>query len=199
MDYLDEQGLSENTLVIYTSDQGFYLGEHGWFDKRFMYEESFRTPLLIRYPPTIERGSINSDLVQNIDLAPTILDFAGLEIPKDMQGLSLMPLLEDKEVKWRNELYYHYYEYPGIHMVKRHYGIRTEKYKLIHFYYDIDEWELYDLEKDPQELNNVYNSKEYIEVRELLHERLALLRIKYKDSRELDDMFIEYDLERRNN
>lgn len=199
LDYLDEQGLSENTLVIYTSDQGFYLGEHGWFDKRFMYEESFRTPLLIRYPPTIERGSINSDLVQNIDLAPTILDFAGLEIPKDMQGLSLMPLLEDKEVKWRNELYYHYYEYPGIHMVKRHYGIRTEKYKLIHFYYDIDEWELYDLEKDPQELNNVYNSKEYIEVREHLHERLASLRVKYKDSKELDDMFIEYDLERRKN
>ena len=199
LDYLDEQGLSDNTLVIYTSDQGFYLGEHGWFDKRFMYEESFRTPLLIRYPPTIEKGSIDSNLVQNIDLAPTILDFAGLEIPIDMQGLSLMPLLENKEVDWRNELYYHYYEYPGIHMVKRHYGIRTERYKLIHFYYDIDEWELYDLEKDPQELNNVYNSKQYIEVRELLHERLALLRQKYKDSKELDDMFIENDLERRNN
>ena len=128
MDYLDQQGLSDNTLVIYTSDQGFYLGEHGWFDKRFMYEESFRTPLLIRYPPIIEKGSIDSNLVQNIDLAPTILDFAGLEIPIDMQGLSLMPLLENKEVDWRNELYYHYYEYPGIHMVKRHYGIRTERY-----------------------------------------------------------------------
>ena len=199
LDYLDDNGLSDNTLVIYTSDQGFYLGEHGWFDKRFMYEESFRTPLLIRYPPIIEKGSIDSNLVQNIDLAPTILDFAGLEIPIDMQGLSLMPLLENKKVDWRNELYYHYYEYPGIHMVKRHYGIRTTRYKLIHFYYDIDEWELYDLEKDPQELNNVYNSKQYIEVRELLHERLALLRIKYKDSKELDDMFIQYDLERRNN
>ena len=140
LEYLDNNGLYDNTLVIYTSDQGFYLGEHGWFDKRFMYEESFRTPLLIRYPPIIEKGSIDSNLVQNIDLAPTILDFAGLEIPIDMQGLSLMPLLENKKVNWRNELYYHYYEYPGIHMVKRHYGIRTERYKLIHFFKYLLHW-----------------------------------------------------------
>jgi arylsulfatase A-like enzyme len=196
LDYLDENGLSENTLVIYTSDQGFYLGEHGWFDKRFMYEESFRTPLLIRYPPMIEAGSANADLVQNIDFAPTLLELAGLEVPEDMQGLSLLPILNEEETEWRDELYYHYYEYPGIHAVKRHYGIRTEPYKLIRFYYDVEEWELYDLEVDPGELNNVYESDDYAEIREELHQRLADLRIQYQDSDELDQQFIEYDLQR---
>lgn len=196
LDYLDENGLSENTLVIYTSDQGFYLGEHGWFDKRFMYEESFRTPLLMRYPAMIEAGSANTDLVQNIDFAPTLLELAGLEVPEDMQGLSLLPILNDEESEWRDELYYHYYEYPGIHAVKRHYGIRTERYKLIRFYYDVEEWELYDLETDPDEMNNVYESADYAEIRDELHQRLVNLRVKYQDSEELDQQFIESDIQR---
>ncbi len=193
LNYLDENNLSKNTIIIYTSDQGFYLGEHGWFDKRFMYEESFRTPLIIRYPKLIEKNSVNSDLVQNIDLAPTILDIAGVAIPTDMQGKSMKPLFEGKNKEWRDALYYHYYEYPGVHMVKRHYGIRTERYKLIHFYYDIDQWELYDLEKDPNEMNNVYNQKEYLNIQKELHNRLVELRNKYKDSRELDLNFIKKD------
>ncbi len=195
--YLDENGLSENTMVIYTSDQGFYLGEHGWFDKRFMYEESFRTPLLIRYPGHIIPGSTNMDLVQNIDFAPTVLDVAGVEIPEDMQGLSLRPLFKNDNVSWRDALYYHYYEYPGIHMVKRHYGVRTERYKLIRFYYDIEAWELYDLEKDPQELDNVYGTPDYAEVQEQLHIRLEELRVQYQDASDsLNQAFVERDIQR---
>ncbi len=195
--YLDENGLSENTMVIYTSDQGFYLGEHGWFDKRFMYEESFRTPLLIRYPNHITPGSKNTDLVQNIDFAPTVLDVAGVEIPEDMQGLSLRPLFKNDTVSWRDALYYHYYEYPGIHMVKRHYGVRTERYKLIRFYYDIEAWELYDLEKDPQELHNVYGTPDYAEVQEQLHTRVEELRVQYQDASDsLNQAYVERDIQR---
>ena len=193
LDYLDENGLSENTLVIYTSDQGFYLGEHGWFDKRFMYEESFRTPLIIRYPNLITANTTNSGLVQNIDFAPTILNVVGAEVPQDMQGISLLPLFDGNNDDWRESLYYHYYEYPGIHMVKRHYGIRTNRYKLIHFYYDIDEWELYDLETDPEEMKNVYDHPDYTEIRNQLHQSLDELRIRYKDSKELDREFIVSD------
>jgi arylsulfatase A-like enzyme len=196
MKYLDEHGLSENTLVIYTSDQGFYLGEHGWFDKRFMYEESFRTPLIMRWPGKIKPGSINSDLVQNLDFAPTMLAAAGAPIPEDMQGEQLQPLLSGKADDWRNALYYHYYEYPGIHMVKRHYGIKTNRYKLIHFYHDVDEWELYDLEKDSQEMKNVYGTTEYAEVQKDLHARLKLLQEQYKDSPELARQMLEEDLKR---
>lgn len=193
---LEEEGLAENTMIIYTSDQGFYLGEHGWFDKRFMYEESFRTPLLISYPKLIKAKTVNNDLVQNIDIAPTILELAGIEKNDEMQGLSLMPLFEGNNKGWRDELYYHYYEYPGIHMVKRHYGIRTENYKLIHFYYDIDEWELYDLELDPVEMNNVYGKEEYADIQEQLKVRLNNLRIQYQDSKSLDSAFIESDIKR---
>ncbi|MDX1315649.1 MAG: sulfatase, partial [Eudoraea sp.] len=196
LDYLDENDLAENTMVIYTSDQGFYLGEHGWFDKRFMYEESFRTPLLIRYPAVIKPNTTNSDLVQNIDFAPTILDLAGLDIPADMQGQSLVPLFDDDNENWRDALYYHYYEYPGIHMVKRHYGIRTDRYKLIRFYYDIEAWELYDLEKDPDEMNNLYADPGYTEVQNMLHERLEELRVQYKDSDSLNAYWIAHDLKR---
>jgi len=153
LDYLDESGLAENTLVVYTSDQGFYLGEHGWFDKRFMYEESFRTPLLMRLPSTIKKGKIDQ-LVQNIDFAPTFLDLAGVEIPQAIQGESLVPLLKGKTENWRDAIYYHYYEYPGPHSVKRHYGIRTDRYKLIHFYNDINQWDLYDLQEDLNEVND---------------------------------------------
>lgn len=197
LDYLDKNELKNNTIVIYTSDQGFYLGEHGWFDKRFMYEPSFRTPLIIRYPTLIEAGSVNNDLVQNIDFAPTFLDLAGTKIPHDMQGMSLLPLFSNDNSKWRDALYYHYYEYPGIHMVKRHFGVRTKRYKLIHFYYDVDEWELYDLEKDPQEMNNIYDNPDYAEVRKQMHKRLEELRILYKDNSDsLNKLWIERDIER---
>lgn len=194
LEYLDENGLTENTMIVYTSDQGFYLGEHGWFDKRFMYEESFRTPLIIKYPSVIREGIENNDLVQNIDIAPTILDVAGIEIPEEMQGRSLTPLLAQQNDNWRDQLYYHYYEYPGEHAVKRHYGIRTDRYKLIHFYYDIDEWELYDLENDPQEMNNVYDNSDYTEIRDSLHQELEKLREYYGDSDELTQQFLERDL-----
>jgi arylsulfatase A-like enzyme len=196
MDYLDEHGLTENTLVIYTSDQGFYLGEHGWFDKRFMYEESFRTPLIIRWPGKVKPGSVNGDLVQNLDFAPTMLAAAGAAIPEDMQGMKLQPLLEGNADAWRDALYYHYYEYPGIHMVKRHYGIKTKRHKLIHFYHDVDEWEMYDLKADPQEMRNVYGMPEYAEIQQKLHARLAELQKQYKDSPELAQKMLEEDLER---
>lgn len=197
MEYLDSKGLAENTLVIYTSDQGFYLGEHGWFDKRFMYEPSFRTPLIIRYPGTIKPNSVNQALVQNLDFAPTILDAAGVDIPEDMQGMSLLPLFDGQPKPWRDALYYHYYEYPGIHMVKRHYGIRTGTHKLIHFYYDVDEWELYDLQSDPDELVNEYNNPAYAAIREALHQQLEQLRQQYQDqSDSLNQAFIRSDMER---
>jgi len=192
LDYLEEKKLAENTLVVYTSDQGFYLGEHGWFDKRFMYQESFKTPLLIRWPNKITPGISNDEMVQNLDFAQTFLEAAGISAPNDMQGKSLMPLLTGNDDNWgRESVYYHYYEYPAEHAVKRHYGIATKKYKLIHFYYDVDEWELYDLTKDPDEMNNVYYDSEYSDIREGLKVDLKELRKKYKDSEELDTRFIE--------
>jgi arylsulfatase A-like enzyme len=192
LDYLEENGLSENTIVVYTSDQGFYLGEHGWFDKRWMYKESLRTPLLIKWPGVIESGSVNNDLVSNLDFGETFLDIAGAEIPEEMQGRSMLPILEgNTPADWRKGHYYHYYEHPSEHNVMRHYGITTDKYKLIHFYYDIDEWELYDLEKDPMEMKNVYNDPAYSEVKEDLHQQLEGLREKYQDNDSLNQHFIE--------
>jgi arylsulfatase A-like enzyme len=183
LDALDEMGLSENTLVVYTSDQGFYLGEHGWFDKRFMYEESFRMPLLMRLPKTIESGTILTPIVQNLDFAPTFLDLAGITVPADMQGQSLVPLLKgENPADLRKSIYYHYYEYPGAHMVKRHYGIRNDRYKLIHFYYDIDAWELYDLKNDPHELNNLIDNPDYQDLIGSMKEELKHLQIQYKDT-----------------
>ena len=183
LDYLDENGLAENTIVVYTSDQGFYLGEHGWFDKRFMYEESFRTPLLIRYPVKLKGGQREKHLVQNLDFAPTLLDYAGIDIPDDMQGLSLKTLFDAPGPgEWRDALYYHYYEYPAEHSVDRHYGIRTEKYKLIHFYYDTDEWEFYDLDKDLSEMNNLIEDPSLQAEIESLKEQLLKLQYQYKDS-----------------
>ncbi len=186
LDYLDREGLADNTVVFYTSDQGFYLGDHGWFDKRFMYEESLRMPLLARFPGRVKPGSVNKDMVQNLDFAPTFLDIAGVEIPSDMQGKSFRRILEGKKPKnWRQSIYYHYYEYPAVHSVKRHYGVRTQRYKLIHFYYDIDAWELYDMEKDPEELNNVYGDGAYAKVVKELKVELAELQELYGDSKEL--------------
>ncbi len=189
LDYLEEAGLAENTIVVYTSDQGFYLGEHGWFDKRFMYEESFRTPLLVRYPKEIKAGTKINKLVQNLDFAPTFLDYAGIEIPKEMQGISFRKLVNGEISEWRDAVYYTYYEYPSVHMVKRHYGIATERYKLMHFYYDIDEWEMYDLESDPAEMKNLYNNPDYAEVQKNLHKRLTELRSEYGDSDANDEKF----------
>ncbi len=191
LNYLDKNGLTENTIVIYTSDQGFYLGEHGWFDKRFMYEESFRTPLVMRYPKEIKPGTTISKLVQNLDFAPTFLDYAGVTIPKEMQGESFRKLVSGKAGEWRDAVYYTYYEYPGVHAVKRHYGVATERYKLIHFYYDIDEWEMYDLQKDPHEMKSVYNDPAYAKVQKELHARLTELRKKYGDSDEMDQKYIK--------
>jgi len=191
LNYLDEAGLAENTIVVYTSDQGFYLGEHGWFDKRFMYEESLRMPLLIRYPKEIKAGTVSSDLVQNLDFASTFLDYGGAAIPGDMQGRSLRPLLRGATPHdWRNSIYYHYFEYPAVHMVKRHYGIRTKRYKLIHFYYDIDAWEFYDLETDPHELNNLYGKKEYDGIVKELKTELEKLREHYGDTDEVTRSFL---------
>lgn len=184
LDYLEQKGLLKNTLVVYTSDQGFYMGEHGWFDKRFMYEESMRTPLVMRIPDdfkTKAKGDI-PQMVQNIDYAPTFLELAGAEIPEDIQGVSLLPLLKgEKPSDWRKSLYYHFYEYPAEHMVKRHYGVRTERYKLIHFYNDIDSWELYDLQEDPKEMNNLYGKEGYEQITEYLMKELRKLQAQYKD------------------
>ena len=191
LDYLDDNGLSENTIIVYTSDQGFYLGEHGWFDKRFMYEESFRTPILMRYPKEIGAGTQINELIQNLDFAPTFLDYAGVKIPGDIQGESFRKIVGGEASRWRDAIYYTYYEFPSVHMVKRHYGIRTNRYKLIHFYYDVDEWELYDLENDPAEMDNVYEDEQYKSVREEMHVRLAELREKYGDSDELNQMHLE--------
>ncbi|QDU64434.1 Arylsulfatase [Planctomycetes bacterium Pan216] len=180
LDYLDKSGLADNTIVIYSSDQGFYLGEHGWFDKRWIYEESLRTPLLVRWPGVVKAGSVNTDIVSNLDFAETFLDIAGVKVPKDMQGRSLLPLLEGKTPEdWRKSFYYHYYEYPAVHSVHRHYGVVTDRYKLIYFY-QIGEWELYDLEKDPNELRNVYGEKEYESVVANLKKELTRLREELK-------------------
>ncbi len=196
LDYLDKNGLTDNTMIVYTSDQGFYMGEHGWFDKRFMYEESLRTPLIVSYPGHTKPGSVCNRLVQNIDYAPTFLALAGVKQPKDMPGRSLVPVLDngDNVKNWRQSIYYHYYDYPTYHMVRKHDGVRTDRYKLIHFYgkggldavpenkYQnvpgtreyatlkglesigyfepkdeaVDYCELYDLQADPHEQNNIF-------------------------------------------
>lgn len=197
LDYLEENGLAENTIVIYTSDQGFYLGEHGWFDKRFMYEQSLRTPLLMRYPKEIPAGTEIDKLVQNLDFAPTILDYAGVDIPSDIQGESFRDLVSGRSTAWRDAIYYTYYEYPSAHSVKRHYGIATDRYKLIHFYYDIDEWEMYDLETDPDEMKNIYEDPAYADVRDELHQRLEDLRKGYGDSEELNQKYLNEFLDYR--
>lgn len=181
--YLEDIGELDNTIIVYTSDQGFFLGEHGWFDKRFMYEECHRMPLLIRYPKIIQAGLTTNSLSMNVDFAPTLLDMAGIKIPADMQGKSLLPVMKNKgktPKDWRKSVYYQYYEYPGEHSVKKHYGIRTWDYKLIHFYCDIDEWELYDLNKDPLEMNNVYYQPSYREIRDELVNQLRETQKKLK-------------------
>ena len=181
LSYLRENGLEENTLIIYTSDQGFYLGEHGLFDKRFMYEEAMRTPLVIKYPAEIVSGSVTDKLVQNIDIAPTILQTAGIAVPDDMQGLPLQKTWKDDNKDWRDALYYHYYE-KGFGATP-HYGIRTERYKLIHFYDEIDSWELYDLQEDPNEMKNLYNENGFESIKNDMKLQLEKLREQYRDNK----------------
>jgi arylsulfatase A-like enzyme len=182
LDFLEDAGLADNTVVVYTSDQGFYLGEHGWFDKRFMYEESLRMPLIVRYPAEVA-PRVADEMVLNLDFAPTFLDYAGVPIPSDMQGESMRAVLAGHTpADWRRSIYYHYYEYPGSPLIKRHYGVRTERYKLIRFYYDIDAWELYDLQADPRELHNVYDDPRYASVVVEMKAELERLRQKYGDT-----------------
>lgn len=182
LDYLDEKGLLDNTLVVYTSDQGFYMGEHGWFDKRFMYQESFHTPLIMRLPKGMDRRGDITELVQNIDYAPTFLEIAGVDIPDDIQGVSLLPLLKgEKPDNWRDALYYHFHEYPAEHAVKRHYGVSDGHHKLIHFYNDIDQWELYDLDKDPTEMNNIYGNPGTDSITIVMRAKLKNLQEQYDD------------------
>ncbi len=181
---LEKMGLTDNTIVMYSADQGFYMGEHGWFDKRFMYEESFRTPLIAKWPGKIKPGSVNTDLVQNIDFAETFLDLADAPIPDDMQGKSLVPLLKgEKPADWRDSLYYHYYEYPGPHAVRRHEGVFDGRWKLIRFYgKDVpngEEWELYDLKTDPTEMNNIYSNPEHKEQIKVMEQKLKKLKDQY--------------------
>jgi arylsulfatase A-like enzyme len=182
--YLKESGLEKNTIIMYAADQGFYLGEHGWYDKRFMYEESFRTPLLAKWPGVIPAGTVNRDLVQNIDFAETFLDLADTPIPTDMQGKSIVPLLKGTTPNnWRQAIYYHFYEYPGEHRVRRHEGATTQRYKLIRFYgYDVpnrEEWELYDLKNDPNEMRNEAQNPEYAKVLEQMKGHLIELKKQY--------------------
>lgn len=182
LEYLDESGLAKNTVVIYSSDQGFFLGDHGWFDKRFMYEESMRMPLIIRWPGVTQAGVENKDLVQNVDYAETFLEIAGATSPEDMQGSSIVPLLKgDRPSEWRTSLYYHYYEQPSEHNVERHYGVRTDRFKLISFY-DKNQWELFDLEKDPREMKSVYDDPAYAKTREELTAELKRLQTEVKET-----------------
>jgi len=177
LDYLDKNNLSENTIVIYSSDQGFYLGEHGWYDKRWMFEESFRMPFLIRWPGVVKAGSKPTQLIQNIDYAPTFLEMAGLDIPCEIQGKSIVPLMKGEDTKWRDSLYYAYYEHGG-HGVPMHFGVRTRTHKLMHFP-RTDEWNLFDLEKDPQEMRSVHDYADYKEVHAKLLAEYHRLREKY--------------------
>jgi arylsulfatase A-like enzyme len=180
--YLDEQGLADNTLVIYAADQGFYLGEHGWFDKRWIFEESLRTPLLVRWPGVAKPGSVNKDLVSNLDFAETFLDAAGIPIPSEMQGRSMRPVLAgDTPPDWRKSFYYQYYEFPQPHHVRPHYGVVTDRYKLVHFLDDeVDYWELFDREKDPHELTSVLGQAGYASAQQDLEKELARLRTELK-------------------
>jgi arylsulfatase A-like enzyme len=181
LDNLDKNGLAENTIVIYTSDQGFFLGDHDWYDKRFMYEESLRMPLLVRWPGKVKAGSVQDGMVLNVDFAPTLLAAAGLKVPAEMQGRNFLPLLEgERTADWRKSMYYRYYHYPQHHRVQPHYGVRTERYKLIYFN-KIDQWELFDLRKDPHEMKNVYKDPAYAETLKELKAELYRLKKELKD------------------
>ena len=187
--YLKENGLEKNTIVIYASDQGFFLGEHGFFDKRFMYEEALHMPFVIRYPGKIQPGTVVDDIVTNIDFAPTLLDMAGVPVPEQVQGKSFFNNLKgDTSEDWQQSMYYHYYEYPYYHRVQPHYGIRNQRYKLIHFYYDVDVWEFYDLKKDPNEMKNLIHSKSYTILIKQLKKELYKLKENYGNKLSLEEL-----------
>ena len=201
LDYLDEQGLTENTIVIYTSDQGFFLGDHGWYDKRFMYEESLRMPFIIRYPKAIKAGTVNDEMILNVDFAPTFLDYAGVDSPEVFQGTSFRPLLEaETPAGWQTSMYYRYWMHLAHHHVYAHYGLRTHQHKLIYYYADalgqggaVDdtkepEWELFDLEKDPREMNSVYGDPAYADVIAGLKDEMHRLQAKVADERYVKDV-----------
>ncbi len=184
LDYLDRTGLATNTIVIYTSDQGFYLGEHGWFDKRWIFKESLRTPLIVRWPGVVKPGTRNRrDIVSNLDFAETFCEVAGLPIPAGMQGRSLVPVLQGHTPDdWRKYYYYHYYEWPAVHNVRPHYGVASDRYKLVKFYGDVDYWELFDLKKDPNEMTSVYGDPAYAATQKELHAELDRLQKKLGDT-----------------
>jgi len=187
LDFLDREGLRDNTLVIYTSDQGFFLGDHGWYDKRFMYEESIRMPFLVRWPGVAAPGTAQSAMALNVDFAPTFMEAAGLPVPADMQGRSLLPLLRGtRPDDWRKSMYYRYYHDPGDHNTRAHYGVRTETHKLIYFWKK-DQWECYDLVRDPLELRNVYSDPAYASVVEYLKQELFRLKKEVKDEDQFAD------------
>jgi arylsulfatase A-like enzyme len=181
LDTLDRLGFTDNTVVIYTGDNGFFLGEHHFFDKRLMYEHSIRVPLLVRFPKMIRPGTPNPEMILNVDLGPTILDLAGVEIPVDVDGKSMKPLLEGKSIPWRKDFLYEYYEYPAVHSVRKNRGVRTKRWKYIHYFEEPEEFELYDIQNDPEEMNNLYDNPAYKEVVGQLRERLTELRQELKD------------------
>ena len=183
LDYLDQNNLTENTIVIYMSDQGFYMGEHGWFDKRFMYEESFRTPMMMRFPKEIKKSRKVNDLLMTIDIAPTLLELAGVSVPEDIQGQSFTPIIHGHKGN-RKDLYYHYYE-DGVHNVSPHFGVSDGRYKLIRFYNKVNSWELYDLSKDPQEMKNIFDNPKYAEKQKEMMKMLKDEIVKQDDSEAL--------------
>lgn len=186
--YLDDNNLTENTIVVLTSDQGFFLGEHGFFDKRFIYEETIKMPFIVRYPKMVQPKSVNNDIVRNIDFAPTLLDLANIKTAEKMQGISFKPLLQSKTPKnWEQAAYYHYYEFPYWHHVQPHYGIRTQKYTLAHFYYNVDLWEFYDLENDPSQMNNAINDPKYAKIIADLKVQLTQLMKESGNLKSLDE------------
>ena len=188
LDYLESTKRSENTIIILTSDQGFYLGEHGFFDKRFIYEESLTMPFLVKYPGHIKPGSQNGNIISNIDIAPTLMELANIKEDHKMQGRSFAQLLKGENPKsWKNEHYYHYYEFPFWHHVQPHFGIRTQRYTLAHFYYNMDKWELYDLQNDPEQIKNLVGNPAYKDVLVDLKKQLSLLQQKYDPNNDLDD------------
>lgn len=198
VDTLDELNLADNTIVIYCSDQGFYIGDHGWYDKRWMYEESLKMPFVVKWPGVTRPGTRDSHLIQNIDYAPTFLEVAGADVPEDIQGASLVPLLHGQSpADWRTSIYYHYYEFPSVHMVPRHYGIRTERYKLMHFYEFGNEWELYDLKKDPDEVTNIYNKAKHSKLIESLKTDLRGLQEFYQDDSDISEKPKQWQAEQR--
>jgi arylsulfatase A-like enzyme len=187
LDYLDANGLAQNTIVVYTSDQGFFLGDHNWYDKRFMYEESLKMPFLVRWPARVKPGTVNDGMILNVDFAPTFLAAAGLPVPADMQGRSFLPLLRgERPADWRTSMYYRYYHYPQDHRVQPHYGVRTERYKLI-FFNKINQWELFDLQKDPHELKNVYADPAYAETVKTLKAEMYRLKKELKDENQFEN------------